>query len=197
MMLKRHSLECARRRDIVIHMRYVALLRGINVGGNNKIKMADLKAAVEKAGYTNVITLIQSGNVIFDSAISDQEKLAKHLEQVIQKTFRIVSRVVIRSFPQMKKVIAGTPASWKNDDIRKYVAFIKEPMTASAAAKQIPVREGVDILDVGDGVLYMATKMEGLTKSGYTKIVGTKIYQDMTMRNYNTTLKILALMSKG
>lgn len=159
--------------------------------------MADLKAAVEKAGYTNVITLIQSGNVIFDSAISDQEKLAKHLEQVIQKTFRIVSRVVIRSFPQMKKVIAGTPASWKNDDIRKYVAFIKEPMTASAAAKQIPVREGVDILDVGDGVLYMATKMEGLTKSGYTKIVGTKIYQDMTLRNFNTTQKILVIMEKG
>lgn len=175
-------------------MKYVALLRGINVGGNNKIKMADLKIAVEKAGYANVVTLIQSGNVIFDSAILDQKKIAKQLEQVMLKTFGVVSRVVIRSLPQMKKVIADIPASWKKDDIRKYVAFIKEPMTAAAAAKEIPVREGVDILDVGDGVLYMATKMEGLTKSGYTKIVGTKIYQDMTMRNFNTTLKILVLM---
>lgn len=175
-------------------MKYVALLRGINVGGNNKIKMADLKTAVEKAGYTNVVTLIQSGNVIFDSPIKDQEKTVRQLEQVILKTFKIACRVVIRSLPQMKKVIAGVPASWKKDDIRKYVAFIKEPMTAGVAAKQIPVREGVDILDVGDGVLYMATKMSGLTKSGYTKIVGTKIYQDMTMRNFNTTQKILALM---
>lgn len=187
-------MDCVRRRDIVIHMKYVALLRGINVGGNNKIKMADLKVAVEKAGYTRVVTFIQSGNVIFDSSVTDREKIAKHLEQVIQKTFRIASRVVIRSLPQMKKVLAGMPVSWKKDDIRKYVAFIKEPMTATAAAKEIPVREGVDILDVGDGVLYMATKMSGLTKSGYTKIVGTKIYQDMTMRNFNTTQKILALM---
>lgn len=97
----------------------------------------------------------------------------------------------------MKKVIAGTPTFWKKDDIRKYVAFIKEPMTAVVAAKEIPVREGVDILDVGDGVLYMATKMSGLTKSGYTKIVGTKVYQDMTMRNLNTTQKILTLMDRS
>jgi len=178
-------------------MRYVALLRGINVGGNNKINMAELKTAVEKAGYTNVVTLIQSGNVIFDSNTKDQEKIAVHLEQVILKTFKVTSRVVIRSLPQMKKVLAGVPTAWAKDDIRKYVAFIKEPVTAAMVAKEIPVREGVDILDVGDGVLYMATKMDGLTKSGYTKIVGTKIYQDMTLRNFNTTQKILAVMEKA
>ena len=183
--------------DIVIHMRYVALLRGINVGGNNKIKMADLKIAVEKAGYTNVVTLIQSGNVIFDSSTKNQQKIAKELEQVILKSFRITSSVVIRSLPQMKKILAGVPRSWATNDLRKYVAFIKEPMTAIAVAREIPVRDGVDILDVGDGVLYMATKTEGLTKSGYTKIIGTKIYQDMTMRNINTTQKILAIMEKG
>lgn len=189
-----HSLDGDKCRDIVIHMRYVALLRGINVGGNNKIKMADLKAAVEKAGYTNVVTLIQSGNVIFDSSIKDQEKIAKQLEQVILKTFKVTSRVVIRSLSQMKKVLAEVPKSWARSDIRKYVAFIKEPVTAVAVAHGIPAREGVDILDVGDGVLYMATEMSGLTRSAYNKIVGTKIYQDMTLRNFNTTQKILAIM---
>lgn len=175
-------------------MRYVALLRGINVGGNNKIKMADLTHAVEHAGYTNVTTFIQSGNVIFDSEMSDRKKIAKDIERVILDAFKLVIRVVIRSLPEMQRIVANMPSSWAKEDLRKYVAFIKEPMTAAAAAKEIPVREGIDILDVGDGVLYMATKTEGLTKSGYTKIVGTKIYNDMTMRNSNTTLKILSLM---
>ncbi len=175
-------------------MRYVALLRGINVGGNNKIKMADLTHAVEHAGYTNVTTFIQSGNVIFDSEMSDREKIAKDIERVILDAFKLVIRVVIRSLPEMQRIVANMPSSWAKEDLRKYVAFIKEPMTAAAAAKEIPVRHGIDILDVGDGVLYMATKTEGLTKSGYTKIVGTKIYNDMTMRNSTTTLKILSLM---
>lgn len=175
-------------------MRYVALLRGINVGGNNKIKMADLTHAVKQAGYTNVTTFIQSGNVIFDSEMSDREKIAKDIERVILGAFKLVIRVVIRSLPEMQRIVANMPSSWAKEDLRKYVAFIKEPMTAAAAAKEIPVREGIDILDVGDGVLYMATKTEGLTKSGYTKIVGTKIYNHMTMRNSNTTLKILSLM---
>ncbi len=175
-------------------MRYVALLRGINVGGNNKIKMADLTHAVEQAGYTNVTTFIQSGNIIFDSEIRDREKIAKDIERVILDAFKLDIRVVIRSLPEMRKIVANMPSSWAKADLRTYVAFIKEPMTAVAAAKEIPVREGIDILDVGDGVLYMATKTEGLTKSGYTKIVGTKIYNNMTMRNSNTTLKILSLM---
>lgn len=178
-------------------MKYVALLRGINVGGNSLIKMANLVLAMEKAGFQKVSTFIASGNVLFESATNDQQKIAKIIEGTILKTFHITSRVVVLSQKEMQEVVNDSPAVWKDGtDVRKYVAFVIPPMTASAAAKEVPVKPGVDTIHVGGKVLYMSTSMSGLTKSGFTKMIGKKIYRDMTMRNYNTTQKILALMEK-
>ncbi len=178
-------------------MKYVALLRGINVGGKSLIKMANLALAIEKAGFQKVSTFIASGNVLFESVTIDQRKMAKIIEETILKTFHITSRVVVLSLKEMQEVVNDSPAVWKDGgEVRKYVAFVIPPMTATAAAEEVPVKPGVDALHVGRNVLYMSTSISALTKSGFTKMIGKKIYQDMTMRNYNTTQKILALMEK-
>jgi uncharacterized protein (DUF1697 family) len=176
-------------------MKYVALLRGINVGGNNIIKMADLKVACETAGFSNVITFIQSGNVIFESSETNSEKITKKLETTFSKAFNYQSKIVLRSLPQLKKVLKEMPADWKTrQDIRCYVAFIKEPITADDVLKEVELRDDVDYVKKSEGVLYFTTVLSEITKSKLGKIIVKKIFQNVTIRNLNSTKKILALM---
>lgn len=176
-------------------MKYVALLRGINVGGNNKIKMDELRVVFEKLGYTNVRTLIASGNVVFETSETNQQTIATRLEKAVLQTFNVSSRILVRSQKEMQAVVDGIPASWKKEnDLRMYVCFIFPTMTVKEAANEVPVKIGVDVVDVGERVLYMSTKMEGITKSGLSKMIGTKMYKEMTMRNFNTTKRIVELM---
>lgn len=176
-------------------MKYVAFLRGINVGGNSLIKMAELKIAFEKSRCTNVITYINSGNVIFESDKQDVQ-LVKLLEKDLSQEFGMNLTVVVRSQKEMEEVIADAPKEWEKDDVRKYVSFIRDHVQMNEVVKEVDVREGVDSLKVGKHVLYMTTKMEGLTKSGFTKLVGKKIYKEMTMRNCNTVEKIMGIMER-
>ncbi len=176
-------------------MKYVALLRGINVGGNNIIRMIDLKTAFEKAGFTNVITYIQSGNVIFETTEKNTEKIREKLEVMLSHEFSYEARTVVRAFDELKKILARIPLSWKKEnDIRCYVAFIREPVVADAVAADIQINSDVDSIDVATGVIYMTTKMSGLTKSKFNKLAVHKNYKDMTIRNYNTTRKLFELM---
>lgn len=157
--------------------------------------MADLKTAVENCGFTEVSTFIQSGNVIFMSDEKNTERIIEKLESMVLKTFKVNSRIVVRSHTQMKKVVEEVPSEWeKGNNLRCYIAFIKEPITANDVLKEITLKEGVDSVKIGERVLYMSTKLSGLTKSSFTKLASKKIYQDMTIRNYNTTKKLLTLM---
>jgi len=179
-------------------MKYVALLRGINVGGNSMIKMAALKAAFESEGFRNVVTYINSGNVVFESEQKNPEGIRDTLEKSLSKTFEFTLRIVIRSYPEIKKVVSNVPDKWNSSkDLRCYIAFVREPANAQEIAKHIDTKEGIDWLDLGDHIVYMTTKLSGLTKSSFSKLAGKPIYQDITIRNFNTTKKILELMEKS
>jgi uncharacterized protein (DUF1697 family) len=178
-------------------MKYIGLLRGINVGGNSLIKMIELKAAFEKSGYTNVVTYINSGNVIFESDEKDVGKITKTLEKNLSQEFGMPLRVVVRSYNELQEIVSNVPSCWTDgSDVRKYISFILEPSNAKDIAQEIDLREGVDELKIGKQVLYMTTKMSGLTKSGFIKMIGKKIYKEMTMRNFNTVEKVLGIMEK-
>lgn len=178
-------------------MQYVALLRGINVGGNNIIKMSDLKAACEKMGLKNVRTFIQSGNVIFESDETSSTKVTELLEKNLSKVFDYKSRVIIRTEKQYKKIIVEVPSSWaKRADIRCYVLFIAAPLTAVDVSKEIELRDDVDSMKEGTDVIYITTLLSGITKSKLNKIIAKKIYKEITIRNYNTTKKISELLAK-
>src|SRR5688572_18925000 len=103
-------------------MKYAAFLRGVNVGGNNIIRMVELKAGFEKMGFLNVATLIASGNVVFESEEKDTDKLEDKIEVALSKAFKYKSKVLVRSYSQIKKVLVEVPSNWKTKkNIRCYI----------------------------------------------------------------------------
>jgi uncharacterized protein (DUF1697 family) len=176
-------------------MKYLALLRGVNVGGNSIIKMSDLKEAVEQSGFASVKTFINSGNVIFESSEANISKVNAMLEEVLKKRFNLESRVFLLTYEQFKDIVDRVPEDWKKRrDIRCYIAFVREPVTVNDVMKEIRVKEGVDFVQGGKGAVYLTTLMSGLTKSGFTKLISTPVYKDITLRNYTTAQKLLTLM---
>ena len=172
---------------------HVALLRGINVGGNNLIKMTALKACLEKAGFQKVATYIQSGNVLFASADNDIDLLTQKMEEALSKEFAYKSRVVVVSHKRLREVVKQAPRGFgkKPDEYRYDVIFLKQPLTAVEALKSVKVKDGVDAAYKGKGVLYFSRLISRATESQLSKIVGLPIYQNMTIRNWNTVTKLV------
>jgi uncharacterized protein (DUF1697 family) len=179
-------------------IQYLTLLRGINVGGNNIIKMADLKLSFENMGFTDVLTYIQSGNVIFRSDEKDITFLMEKIEEVLSERFNYKSRVVVISDMQLRKVVAEAPHGFGSapDDYRYDVLFLKNPLTAEEAMKEFAIKEGVDTADAGDLVLYFSRLISKASQSSLNRIITQPIYKNMTIRNWNTTTKLLALIEK-
>jgi uncharacterized protein (DUF1697 family) len=175
--------------------RYVALLRGINVGGKNPIRMPALKACFEEQGFADVGTYIASGNVLF-SASGSSRALTRKIEQTLATTFGYPASIVLRSRDQMREVVEGAPRGFgsRPKQHRYDVWFLKEPLTADGAIAAVPTREGVDRIWAGDGVLYVARLIERAAESRTTRMIGTPTYRSLTIRNWNTTTKVLALL---
>ena len=173
---------------------YIALLRGINVGGNHRIKMADLKACFEKMGFTDVITYIQSGNVLFKSQ-GTEEDLIHTIEQTLAKKFGYPIPVVVLSYHNLAQTVVTAPAGFGSDpDTYRYdVIFIKSPLTAKEALEKISTKEGVDQVSAGKHALYFSRLTAKATQSKLSKVITLPIYKNMTIRNWNTTTKLLAL----
>jgi uncharacterized protein (DUF1697 family) len=175
--------------------RYVVLLRGINVGGNNLIKMSALKACLEKAGFEDVSTFIASGNV-FVSTADKGPALVARIEKLLARSFDYDANVVIRSKAQMKAIVARAPAGFGSEPAtyRYNVLFLKEPLTSAAAMKSVKTRDGVDAATPGPGVLYFSNLIARATQSQLGKITASPIYKSLTIRNWNTTTKLAQLM---
>ena len=176
--------------------RHVALLRGINVGGKNLIKMPALKDAFEADGFGNVSTYIQSGNVLFESPGKGGTALARRIEAMLESTFGIPLVVVVRSRAQMRAIVDRAPRGFGSDASRyRYnVLFLRDPLTAREAMKSISTKEGVDQAHVGMGVLYFSYLTARASQSRLSRIVSLPVYKDMTIRNWNTTTKLLGLL---
>jgi uncharacterized protein (DUF1697 family) len=176
--------------------RYVALLRGINVGGKNLIKMPALKACFETNGFENVSTYIQSGNVLFESADSPSGRLTRRIEEMLAEAFDYVPTVVVRNRKQMRAIVHRAPKGFGAEP-KKYrydVFFLKEPLTAAAAMKHLPTNPAVDRAHAGTGVLYVSRLTAKATQSRLNRIISSPIYPSITIRNWNTTSKLLELM---
>jgi len=177
-------------------IQYVALLRGINVGGKNIIKMTDLRACIEELDFKHVRTYIQSGNVLFSADESDQARLTGQIEDALSTTFNYSSRVVVRSAEEMKEIVTHAPQGFGSDPAtyRYDVIFLKEPLTATEAMESITTKEGVDQAFAAEGALYFSRVISKATQSHLTRIISMPVYQSMTIRNWNTTTKLLEMM---
>jgi len=175
--------------------RYVALVRGINVGGKNLIKMSALKACFEDIGVDEVATYIQSGNVLFSSPTSSAE-LTMRIEEAVARTFGCKACVMLRTRRQMQDIVSRAPDGFGEhpDSYRYDVVYLKPPLTAAVALRDVPTREGVDDAHAGVGVLYFSRLVRKASQSRLSRVVSLPIYQNMTIRNWNTTTKLLQLL---
>ncbi len=185
-------------RNTKILYQYLALLRGINVGGNNIIKMTDLKARFEDIGFKEVATYIQSGNVLFMSPDLNHGKLNDKIEKALSKRFNYQSRIVVVSHEQLRSVIEHAPQEFGRDPAKyRYdVIFLKQPLLAKDAIKSVSTKTGVDQAYAGKDVLYFARLIKEATRSHLPRLIALPVYQNMTIRNWNTTTKLLALMEE-
>jgi uncharacterized protein (DUF1697 family) len=178
---------------------YLVLLRGINVGGKNKVPMEKLRAALEGLGFENVSTYIASGNVLLDSKLS-AAKVGEAIEDVLPKAFKLdaeLIRVAVLSARELEAVVEKRPKGF-GDEPSKYhsdAIFLMGVDVDEAMAVFSP-REGVDEVWPGDGVIYSQRLSAQRTKSRLGRIVGTKPYKSMTIRSWQTTLALLELMRK-
>lgn len=175
---------------------YIALLRGINVGGNNLIKMTDLKSTFEEMGFSDVLTYIQSGNVLFKATDSHADTLTEKIEKALTKRFTSTLRVVVISEKQLKEVVEKAPRGFgkESDKYRYDVMFLKSPLTAGVVLKSVSPNEGVDIIHPGKDVVYFSRLIKKATQSKLNRVAALPIYQNMTIRNWNTTTKLQGLM---
>lgn len=175
---------------------YVALLRGINVGGRNLIRMSALRDCFVEQGLHEVATYIQSGNVIFRSSETRSAALVRRIEQALSGAFGYRASVVLRNRRQLERTIAGAPPGFGSLPARfRYdVIFLKEPLRAAQAISGVPVMEGVDQATAGSGVLYFSRLIAKASQSKLARLVSLPIYQEMTIRNWNTTTTLLRLM---
>jgi uncharacterized protein (DUF1697 family) len=181
---------------------YVILLRGINVGGKNKISMSELTTRLEEMGFSNVRTLINSGNVVLKSQLSKAATIAK-IEDMLPKKFTLDSSIIrICALDQKtyKKVVDQAPKEFgtDNEKYRYYVLFLMG-VSSSEAMEQIEAKEGVDTAWKGDHAIYFrlpSIKSPDATKSHLNKIIQKPIYKAVTMRNWNTTTKLLNMLEE-
>jgi uncharacterized protein (DUF1697 family) len=176
---------------------YVVLLRGINVGGKNKVPMADLRACLEELGFSNVSTYIASGNVILESDERPDE-VGAQIEAALPARFRLDSELIkalVLSHDQLKAIIDNKPGGFgERPDTYLSDAIFLIGIDLDEAMTVFSPREGVDRAWRGDGVIYSQRLSAQRTKSRLGKIVGAPAYRSMTIRSWNTTTKLLELL---
>jgi uncharacterized protein (DUF1697 family) len=182
--------------------RYVILLRGINVGGKNKIPMAALKSCLEEQGFEDIVTYIQSGNVVLRSTL-DAKSISAEIEAALLENFKVDStiiRVLALEHKIFQEIVAGAPKEFGKDNAnyRYYVIFLMD-VDSSEAMQQIDVRQDIDEAWQGDKVIYYrlpSLTSPNATKSHLGKVSQKPLYQSITMRNWNTTVKLLEILEK-
>jgi uncharacterized protein (DUF1697 family) len=179
-------------------MKYVALLRGINVGGKNKVPMGALKEVFEDVGHAEVRTYINSGNVVFDAPRTRVADLAEELEAAIEREFGFATRVLVLRGSAVTKIAAELPDDWVNDDHSSCNVLYLLPERASPKA--------LDAFDLNPeheearycaGAVLSRVDRSYVSRSALHKVIGTDLYAYVTIRNCNTARKLAAMVAEG
>ena len=176
------------------HTTHLALLRGINVGGKNKVEMARLRAMFETLGHRDITTYINSGNVVFRS---DQpaNQLRPAIEEAIEGMFGLDLMVLIRDLGSMDDVDEVLPSTWVHDKTAKTnVMFLDDPIDTPDLVDRLGAKPGIDRVAYAPGAILWNTDAADWTKSGSMKLAGSAVYRQMTVRNVNTFRKLYNLM---
>jgi uncharacterized protein (DUF1697 family) len=177
---------------------FVALLRGVNVGGNRIVSMSALKQSFETIGLEDVSTYINSGNVLFRSKETDARKLERRVERMLVNEYKVESRVLIRSFSEIAKLIAHWPADW-NDHARgwKYnVIFLSRAIDSRRILKRLNPKPDIENVIYLPGTLLWSARGDALGRTSMLKLGRQATYQEVTVRSSNTVRKLYELMKE-
>jgi uncharacterized protein (DUF1697 family) len=175
----------------------VALLRGINVGGKNMISMKALKASFERLGFKEVATYINSGNILFKTSIRDPRKLERKIEKMLVAEYDLGCKVVVRSADEIAQVVRRLPSSWNDDkDWRYNIIFLRHGIDSSAIVDAFKPKKDLENLVYIPGTLLWWARAADVNRTAMQKLASQKIFQEMTVRNANTTRKLHALMQE-
>lgn len=169
--------------------KYVAFLRGVNVGGRI-IKMADLKACFEKMGLKDAVTLLQSGNVIFESNKNPSE-LKKEIEKALTETFNYPAKVQVIELDRLQKIVDNFPFGAAGPKQRNYVIFVENSLEKDILAEDYNLDPGEKV-QAGKSVIYWRVDQGQTLRSLFGKTLSKAKYKDFnTNRNINTLQKLL------
>ena len=176
--------------------KYIALLRGINVGGKAKLSMSDLKSELSDAGFEAVSSYINSGNIIFSSPNRDTDRLAREIETIIAKKFRLNVDVIVLSKSDWLAIIKNAPGWWGHDTTRKHnlIVLLKPYNMLEVLAAIGELKPGIESAEAGNGVIYQSLSLQDFGKTTTGKLAANPIYKRMTIRNFNTATKLLHLL---
>lgn len=178
-------------------MKYVLLLRGINVGGRNKVSMADLKDAITGLGYENVITYINSGNIIFNST-ENIGVVNDKISQILNSYPFKINKVILTKQEYIEE-LKNLPSWWNNDFYRKDVLFYSEDIDFSS------IKERINNMPLNEENVYFGKRAifwgkfneKNYLKTAYHKyLIKESFYKAVTIRNGRTFMKIIDLLEK-
>ncbi len=177
---------------------YVAFLRGVNVGGKSLLKMADLTLALSEAGFAEVKTYIQSGNIIFTAEESNTNQLAEKIKLTIQNRFGLSVEVVVISKARWQAVIDSAPKWWGKDKAQKHnILILIPPFNMGEVINAIgDLKPEIEVVKAGEGVVYQSLSLEMFGRATSGKLASKPVYKRMTIRNYNTATKLLSLLAE-
>lgn len=177
--------------------KYVAFLRGINVGGKNKVSMPELKELFEENGFFDVVTYINSGNIIFSSDNTDEKKLKEKCEVLIADKFQLNIPVMILSVDDLVTALGHAPSWWGQDKDSKHNAiFVLPPTTVDEVFKEVgEIKPEYEKVDYYGRVIFWSAPIKTFSRTRWSKIVGSSVYDSITIRNANTVRKIAQLVN--
>ena len=174
--------------------RYVALLRGVNVGGKNKLPMADLRDIFTATGCAAVQTYIQSGNVVFEAAQDLAERVPEIVTRAIRQRFGYETAVVVRSSEELRQVVASNPFDTSGDPRFLHVAFLEDTPGAEVVSRLDPQRSPPDTFAVRGRNVHLHYP-NGVARSKLTnEYLAAQLQTASTMRNWRTVLSLLEMV---
>jgi uncharacterized protein (DUF1697 family) len=176
---------------------YVILMRGINVGGKNKVPMADLRKCLEELGFSSVSTYIASGNVLLESD-KHADEIKAQIEKALPECFQLddeLIKVLALTRDQFRAVIDNKPKGFgeQPEEYHSDAIFLMG-LDLNHALSLFDPREGVDQIWPGDGVIYSQRLSSQRTKSRLSKIIASPAYKSMTIRSWSTTMRLLEML---
>ena len=178
--------------------RLLALLRGINVGGNALVPMADLRATFETAAASEVATYLSTGNVVFTTTATDRRRLAKKLERAVAEAHGIETRVLLRDGDEVARVLAAIPHEWTDRaEERCEVLFLAPEIDEPDVVDRLPPKPGIDDLRYVPGAVVWHVARRDATKTGMTRMIGTDVYQGLSIRSLGTVQRLATMLAPG